>query len=327
MTLKRKRMTIEMTNQSGVHCTFIHGLLNNFPAGKKGGVEEYTSKNIGTLSKPLRDYWGNDIIEWTQEGEHPCDTYTFTYLDTMNRAYTDKYNNEQVCKALQMENGERKVYAHSMGNLLVYNAIRTTCPEIDKNMTQINNLNAPFGGVPLINKLEMACRMMPMLATNDKGQIKMILSLAMGSNAGSMTSNLDKYAEMVPKLLPIYCTKDGRVKPGPKSCSISQVRKDTALLETVRNYSYAAMCGATADGDSRYKLFNSIVGEKYNDGLVPLKSCADPYREEFLHHPEKFPAGQIPKFWINKLNHSAQVNTAENRELRDWLITVNQFGY
>jgi len=326
---------------SQMHCVFIHGLNPySVPTENDKSVYFYNSENINTLITPIASYWGEEVKKWTQDGDRPCTTYGFTYLDTMSKGYEDKGNSTAVCQALNYENEvntqtNRKVFLHSMGNLIFYNALANDDCKIVKDKTKVYSLAGPFGGAPIIKPLDEICSKIHEISTNpvvqkvkstvsgffefldNKCGITIFHSLAQG--CGLVFSYEKSKFETIER----FCT-DGKASPGPQSC---YKINNTTLINTANNFSSGAICGFT-DGDGGkfdlYELLNwltdyydvSSPDPEMNDGVVPTTSCTAVQSKRYESSPTN-----TNDYWIVPYNHSDITGATDQLQIITWLTS------
>jgi len=175
------------------------------------------------------------------------------------------------------------LFVHSMGNLILANAIRNGVCDIDANTTSYYALGAPWIGSKASPVVEDIC------ATIKTGRLppwtqvyKMYKYVA------------EKFGYCMPhtnETYPVYKSFD------PKNKDIHE------LFGAIKSKVTGSMCGTSAFGlassySAALEIFSGFVQyHEHNDGFVPVSSCRQ--HEEGIY--EKFPDAN---FYIAETNHA-----------------------
>lgn len=147
----------KITLGNEVHCVFIHG-AGTIPIPNANKIYN----NINLLPPDLIQYWG-DVRLWTaienESGRPPCTSYAFTYLDTVNNPWHDESLADAACIALKKseEPFTQRIFLHSMGNLIFYNALHSNKCAINPDNTNVYSFGGPFLGSSLLPVAEDIC--------------------------------------------------------------------------------------------------------------------------------------------------------------------------
>jgi hypothetical protein len=270
-------------------CVFLHGAGEN-PTSDRIGLSETPKQS---WSFPFGDYWGTKrrneryIFNWDKV---PCTK--FLYGDFPTRDQT--WRNEDVLKAFanfamgndhlgrSMTGGKRphKVFAHSMGNNILANAIRLAY--LPKNF-QWYAIQAPFLGSPSAHYLAAACKEGHPLAT-----LATIFSACLKPNQVP-DDQLDTAGK---KDLRTEASKDLHPETAP-SDDPGTTLADGVLARIAQNHTAGIHCSTSPVGLRHPVVFPLLKGlsdlvyftgdtkayaqlgftDKTNDGMVPVQSC------------------------------------------------------
>eukprot|EP01130_Rhizamoeba_saxonica_P000793 TRINITY_DN10707_c0_g1_i1.p1 TRINITY_DN10707_c0_g1~~TRINITY_DN10707_c0_g1_i1.p1 ORF type:complete len:473 (-),score=84.88 TRINITY_DN10707_c0_g1_i1:11-1429(-) len=220
----------------------------------------------------IESYWGKDIYTYLKQ----CKDVFFYYEDSF---YTTWYNNNNSLSFCNIATSDQEdsylirnkiIISHSMGNLVIANAIMNGYCAIDHSTTRWYEIMAPLEGSKVANYLEKIC------------------------------SKID----FLPKILQLEMCDDGKPTPAYLSLLPGTPGLEEASI-TVRTNTTGAMCGRNAKGlisiySTALELVASISDlETPNDGLVALHSCIDSEQRK-----EKFSEDSNSLYYSAAINHA-----------------------
>lgn len=223
-----------LPSSEAVRCVFLHG------AG---------CSNVGEPTPTDTDgYWGGQ--SHLSAYSNFCTEYLFNHDDTRNQGFDDQTLMERYCSVASygtMEISNTVIVTHSMGNLILGQALREGVCTMDKDSTYWLSISAPWEGSKACDWLQNIC--------DGKG--------------GSVLQWLAK--EMS------YCD-NGKIHQAYVSMKPSNPVFN-GLKDAVIPYVDAAMCGTSAYGltsvySAAMEALSAEVqyGEK-DDGMVGITSC------------------------------------------------------
>jgi len=217
-------------------------------------------------------YWG-DVHKYVPQ----CDTLWFARAEAVHRGWDDEQFQWDVCEAATAGTDDKflikdtTLFIHSLGNLVLTEAIRTGKCAIDTETTTWYSLGVPFDGSPAAIMVAEVC------VGNWSEPIRWIAEKMCYCNG-------KKQSKVYESLHPEY--------PNLKR-----------LTDLAKPYITGAMCGASSWGlNTKYAPALKIIGamskfKSDNDGMVGFENCANGKDDKFGDDPND-------TFYRAKVNHA-----------------------
>lgn len=266
-----------------------------------------------------------------------CTSYAFTYLDTVHNRWDDEYLADAACEALYKGNDTnsftQRIFLHSMGNLIFFNALRLGKCKINKENTNVYSFGGPFLGSDMVKTAKDLCE------TTKTGKAFYQAGKLVGVNnlvdsIFNVLSNpislffKDKIAEEIKS--PAFQKKFGTIcdrKTGNLTAAFASIGElvpngNKAILALSKEYTTGAICGSEIDNaDIVHKVLGKITDKIHkgndNDGAVHIKSC------QAVNPAANWNKNESSDFRVARNSHSEIIGRSLTPHICKWLATRN----
>jgi len=320
-------LLIQFTFGHDVHCVFIHG-AGTIPDPLTSPT---VHREIDHLPEGVNNYWGNVKLwtETTSDNDRPvCTSYAFTYLDTVHKPWDDVSLAEAACEALWQAKDEnsftQRIFLHSMGNLIFFNALYLNKCAINTGSVQNTNVysfGGPMRGSEMVSAAKFICELNKMCKLGEESGLNNILD-----NVINIFSNpilcyaKDKFCDTIQseKFQEAFGTICDR-ETGELTAAFASLARPPGeeILAIAKQYTKGAICGSEIEIENPLYKFvkcgDKIHGCATHDGVVQIESC-------MAVNPEAEWSASYPgDFWVAPFTHSQIIGRSGAKEVLKWL--------
>lgn len=365
---------LEPESTERVHCVYIHGAgtaksnpgsppvhrdIDNLPQPLKdywGNVKQWAEDRgddrdnmINEMKKLWKQYPQSEPDEYSRNIEEklnelrpvtpPCTSYAFTYLNTVDNGWKEEHLAKAACEALQHGEDEKsitiRIFLHSMGNLIFFNALYLNKCEINKNNTNVYSLGGPILGSDMVTAAEKLCnanvkcqtcrRFAKLTGVSDK------LDMAFNARWGPICADIKdeicgKFSEFFrsesfrENFDTICNNKTGELTASFASLGHLDLDRNKHIIALAEEYTTGAICGSEIDHKNVLYKFVARFGKKVHgshrhDGVVHIDSC------KAVNQRANWGRSNKNDFWIASKDHSAITGRGGDLDVFQWLKT------
>merc|ERR1712096_173846 len=229
------------------------------------------------------------------------------------------------------ESFTQRIFLHSMGNLIFYNALISNKCAINPENTNVYSFGGPFLGTNLIPIASDICAA--------QKEYQLIKQIPMANNIGEMADIFLRSRSLTYSFLsekvrdyisrPEVQDRYHRIcNPGtglltPAFASIGELYPNGSkeLLEVAQMYTTGGICGSKIGSDNLLTKYilefgKSVHGSDEHDGVVHIKSCTAVSPESLW----VYKGDDIPdKFWLAPKSHNEIIGRTQDPEILHWL--------